>query len=138
MVARPILRLTACKGIGQSIGGASDDVGRATAKANKVHSPAKVPPLSHQTQRPYRVVTVRRSADELIASLDTANGLYLIYVDCRSSVITQGQVPAPEAANVIRDVCSATAGTPDDPNNPPVTPSLPPSVDPAIAAKEQA
>lgn len=105
--------LTACKGIGHSIGGASDNLGRTAAKAGSKTTSPKLPPphVNSGNQKTYKVVDVRKSADELIASLDTANGLYEIYVDCRAGVITRGQVSPAEQANVVRDACSFAAGS---------------------------
>ncbi len=99
--------LPACKGIGHSLGNAGDDIGQAAAKAKKVASPAKIPvPPNPGTQKAYKVVSVQQSADELIASIDTANGIYQIYVDCQTGAITRGQVSPTEQVNIIRDVCT--------------------------------
>lgn len=106
--------LPACKGIGHSLGSASDDIGQAAAKAKKVAPPAKIPvPLNPRTQKAYKVVDVRQSADELIASIDTAHGIYQIYVDCQTGAITRGQVSPTEQVNIIRDVCTFVPNSAD-------------------------
>lgn len=134
--------LTACKGIGHSIGGASDDAGRAAAKAGAKTTSPKIltPQLNSGTQKSYKVVKVRQSADELIASVDTANGLYEVYVDCRTGIITRGQVPPTEQVNVVSEVCQfvVESSNQNASTNGSLTEANTQPVDPVVGAKEQA
>ncbi|MGV0028931.1 hypothetical protein [Phormidesmis priestleyi] len=120
VTAFSLFSLTACKGIGHSIGGTSDDIGRAAAKVKKIDPPPKIPalPINTGTQRAYKVVDVRQSGDEFIASVDTINGLYEIYVDCRAGVITRGEtMPSTEQVSFVRNVCSSVTQTSSSPSS---------------------
>jgi hypothetical protein len=53
-----------------------------------------------------------QSAENLVATVDTINGLVKITVDCRSGGITpRGEIPLTEEASFIRDVCSDLAAS---------------------------
>lgn len=113
--------LTSCRGSG----GVVDDIIR-TAPKPKPHLediPVPKPKLKEPlegnfpvsvfnpgTRRTYKITDVRQSANDLIATVDTINGIYQIAVDCRAGVISPvDAIQLAEKTNFIQDVCNASA-----------------------------
>ncbi|MBD2080607.1 hypothetical protein [Leptolyngbya sp. FACHB-17] len=63
----------------------------------------------------YTITKIQKLAAYSIATIETANGLYQIAVDCKTGMIKSGEAVQPtDKANVARDICSTSASSSSD------------------------